>query len=62
MTGKIFRSCLAMCVAVIVLCTGLFVAVMTERNEKEIYLQHPLGEDHVLRPPSGRRYGAAGVL
>lgn len=39
MTGKIFRSCLAMCVAVIVLCTGLFVAVMTERNEKEIYKQ-----------------------
>ena len=39
MTGKIFRSCLAMCLAVIVLCTGLFVAVMTERNEKEIFGQ-----------------------
>ena len=39
MTGKIFKSCLAMCLAVIVLCTGLFVAVMTERNEKEIFGQ-----------------------
>ncbi|MCF0123185.1 MAG: histidine kinase [Ruminiclostridium sp.] len=39
MTGKIFRSCLAVCVAAILLCTALFVAVMTDRNESEIWSQ-----------------------
>lgn len=39
MTGKIFRNCLTICLALILLCTGLCVAVMTERSEKELYRQ-----------------------
>lgn len=39
MTGKIFRSCFLVGLAVMVLCVGLFVAVMADRYEKEVYLQ-----------------------
>lgn len=39
MTGKIFRSCFLVGLAVMALCVGLFVAVMADRYEKEMYLQ-----------------------
>ena len=39
MTGKIFRSCFVVGIAAMVLCGGLFVAVMANRYEKEVYWQ-----------------------
>lgn len=37
MTGKIFRSCFLVGLAVMILCTGLFVAVMAAQYEQEVY-------------------------
>ena len=39
MTGKIFRSCFLVGLAVMILCTGLFVAVMASQYEEEVYQQ-----------------------
>lgn len=39
MTGKIFRSCILVGLAVMVLCTVLFVAVLAAKYEQEVYLQ-----------------------
>lgn len=39
MTGKIFRSCILVGLAVMVLCTGLFVAVLASKYEEQVYLQ-----------------------
>ena len=37
MTGKIFRSCFLVGLAIMVLCTALFVAVMASRYEDQVY-------------------------
>ena len=37
MTGKIFRSCFLVGLAIMVLCTALFVAVMASRHEDQVY-------------------------
>ena len=36
MTGKIFRSCFLVGLAIMVLCTALFVAVMGSRYEDQV--------------------------
>ncbi len=37
MTGKIFRSCFLVGLAMMVLCTGLFLVVMTNKHEQTVY-------------------------
>ena len=43
MTGKIFRSCFLVGLAVMVLCMGMFLLVMTGQYEEEVY--HRLEEE-----------------
>lgn len=39
MTGKIFRGCFLVGLAVMILCSGLFVVVMADQYEKDVYTQ-----------------------
>ena len=39
MTGKIFRSCVLVGLAAILVCSGLFLAIMANQYEQEIYRQ-----------------------
>ena len=46
MTGKIFRSCVLVGVAVMVLCMALFLAAMASRYEEEVYHQLEVTADY----------------
>ena len=39
MTGKIFRSCFLVGLAMMVLCTALFMVVMTNKHEQTVYAE-----------------------
>ena len=39
MTGKIFRSCFLVGLAMMVLCTALFLVVMTNKHEQTVYAE-----------------------
>ena len=45
MTGKIFRSCFLVGLAVMILCTGLFVAVMASQYEDCLLYTSPSPRD-----------------
>ena len=46
MTGKIFRSCVLVGVAVMVLCMALFLAAMASRYVEEVYHQLEVTADY----------------
>lgn len=55
MTGKIFRSCFLVGLAIMVLCTALFVAVMASRYEDQVYQEMEETAVYVKRGHGGER-------
>ena len=59
MTGKIFRSCFLVGLAMMVLCTALFLVVMTNKHEQTVYAEMRQEMCYVRPRPGAVRQGVS---